>query len=538
MKAYDHIGSVLEAWRLVNMSSMRKKLDLQALEVAQQRDSSVKRRKELGQSTRAFKTFSPQEKLSGLGSLMKLYQDEVDSLTRRAKYSEAAFTSLYKAVSEAPDPVPHLEAAARSRDENASLREENSKLSSMVTEYKEQTASLQDQGAIIRQMKDKIRSLERQEQVHSREFTGSEAQEQEYNARLEEAALREKDLKKQLAVATAELLQVRQSHDTSQNRMFEIETRKGGAQRARDDETDLLAAELDRTHEKVAQLQMEIARLKSKAKGERGSPTSMKSTDSDDMLMAAKDAEIARLTKSIRALQTQHADAAFRCISLESSMKNVVSSKDSDIAALQQQIENLPSAAQFLNLQKQVGILEVLEGDGRSHRDSKLGHEGTEEFSVEKMLSRKVRQLEDRIAQLNMELHRARGSLSTAEDRAALLEKDCNKQRKLVQQLEMDLSHASDGSSGKPTGDIESGMSADLLQELMGGSLARNSFVKSAPSQEVTRTDEQHGNILSVVTGQRDRFKTKLMEVEVSPWLHILRGSSFSSLRVKQVLVL
>ena len=361
----DQTTSVLEAWRLVDINATRKKMDTQALEVAQHRDSSTKRRKELGQSTRAFKAFSPQEKLTGFGSLMKLYQDEVDCLTKRAKYCETAFTGLYKTISEAPDPVPHLEAAGRSRDELASLQAENRKLTGMVSEYEEETSGLRDQGAVIRQMKEQIRSLEDQDQVHSsRKGPASEEQEQEFNSRIEEASLREAELRKQLAVVTAELQQARQSHDSSQKRMFEEKSRQGGAQRARDDETDLLTAELNRTHEKVARLESEVVRLKAAPDCESASA---RKGATADVMLAAKDAELERVTKSLRELQTQHTETASRCITVESSTKAALASKNGDIEALQRKLQSLPSEAQFLHLQKQVRIFEALEGSGGSN---------------------------------------------------------------------------------------------------------------------------------------------------------------------------
>lgn len=39
------------------------------------------------------------------------YQAEIDNITRRTKYAESSFLTLYKVLADAPDPAPLFEAA-------------------------------------------------------------------------------------------------------------------------------------------------------------------------------------------------------------------------------------------------------------------------------------------------------------------------------------------------------------------------------------------------------------------------------------------
>jgi len=55
-----------------------------------------------------FKKLPDEKRLTSVGSLLKSYQEEIDCLTRRAKYAEAAFLSVYRLFYEVPDPVPAL----------------------------------------------------------------------------------------------------------------------------------------------------------------------------------------------------------------------------------------------------------------------------------------------------------------------------------------------------------------------------------------------------------------------------------------------
>ena len=45
-------------------------------------------------------------------SLLKGYQEEVDNITKRAKFGENAFLNIYQKLYEAPDPFPALASIA------------------------------------------------------------------------------------------------------------------------------------------------------------------------------------------------------------------------------------------------------------------------------------------------------------------------------------------------------------------------------------------------------------------------------------------
>lgn len=55
-----------------------------------------------------FRKASSEDKLSLFNSLLKGFQEEVDNLTKRAKFAENAFLNIYQKIYEAPDPYPAL----------------------------------------------------------------------------------------------------------------------------------------------------------------------------------------------------------------------------------------------------------------------------------------------------------------------------------------------------------------------------------------------------------------------------------------------
>lgn len=55
-----------------------------------------------------YKKASVEEKIKSAPALLKGYQEEVDNLTKRAKFGENAFLHIYQKLYEAADPVPAL----------------------------------------------------------------------------------------------------------------------------------------------------------------------------------------------------------------------------------------------------------------------------------------------------------------------------------------------------------------------------------------------------------------------------------------------
>ena len=73
-----------------------------------------------------------------VGPLMKKFQSEIDSLTKRAKAAEQAFLSVYTKLHDAPDPVAILEGAVSDQKRSAETKEleiENKRLQATIQEY-------------------------------------------------------------------------------------------------------------------------------------------------------------------------------------------------------------------------------------------------------------------------------------------------------------------------------------------------------------------------------------------------------------------
>uniref|UniRef100_A0A7C8ZRW2 Cux N-terminal domain-containing protein n=1 Tax=Opuntia streptacantha TaxID=393608 RepID=A0A7C8ZRW2_OPUST len=106
------VSAVANFWKEFDLEKERSLLDEQGLRIAENQENSQKNRRKLAESTRDFKKASPEEKLGLFNSLLKGYQEEVDNLTKRAKFGENAFLNIYQKLYEAPDPYPALASIA------------------------------------------------------------------------------------------------------------------------------------------------------------------------------------------------------------------------------------------------------------------------------------------------------------------------------------------------------------------------------------------------------------------------------------------
>ncbi|KAK8518592.1 hypothetical protein V6N12_011843 [Hibiscus sabdariffa] len=100
---------------------------------------------------------SPSSPVSGKG-----YQEEVDNLTKRAKFGENAFLNIYQKLYEAPDPYPALASIAEQDLKISELESENRKMKVELEEFRTEAMHLKNQQATIRRLEERNRQLEQQ----------------------------------------------------------------------------------------------------------------------------------------------------------------------------------------------------------------------------------------------------------------------------------------------------------------------------------------------------------------------------------------
>ncbi|KAK8942272.1 Protein CASP [Platanthera guangdongensis] len=184
-----------------NLEKERSGLDEEGLKIAENQEVSQKNRRKLAENTRGmlitlnnsylsmfsnicheklctfsfpinvplscitsadFKKASSGEKLNLFNSLLKGYQEEVDNLTKRAKFGENTFLNIYQKLYEAPDPYPALASIAEQEQRQSELESENRKMKLELEEFRTEATHLKNQQATIRRLEERNRQLEQQ----------------------------------------------------------------------------------------------------------------------------------------------------------------------------------------------------------------------------------------------------------------------------------------------------------------------------------------------------------------------------------------
>jgi hypothetical protein len=103
LSAAEH---VLSFWENLDLEGKKTQWDEIGLQISQFQETSAQNRKVLAEQTKAYRSGSASE--SEKRKLIPLYQAEIDSLTKRAKYAESGWSSMYQLLYDAPDVVPVL----------------------------------------------------------------------------------------------------------------------------------------------------------------------------------------------------------------------------------------------------------------------------------------------------------------------------------------------------------------------------------------------------------------------------------------------
>lgn len=185
--------NALQSWKEIDLPSLQRKLDEQGIELKSEQKASLTSRKNLASKTKEFKKLEDEAKLTEMKPLLKLYQNEIDSMHSKQKKVESFFFGFYRVIAEAPDPKPLLELcldAVSELNEVGQLKQE-------VTELKEELAKKADYEVL------KQRLLQSEQELAALLSTKLKAKEDELQSLMQEKetnwANKEKQHQEQIA---------------------------------------------------------------------------------------------------------------------------------------------------------------------------------------------------------------------------------------------------------------------------------------------------------------------------------------------------
>ncbi|CAM6089630.1 unnamed protein product [Calypogeia fissa] len=509
--AASPISVVLNYWREFDLEREKGKLDEQGLRIGENQENSLKNRRKLAENTRDFKKNDSEDKTKAFAILLKAYQEEVDNLTKRAKYGENAFLNVYQKLYEAPDPLPALVSADELATQVAQLEIENRKMSLELEEFRTEAAHLKNQQATVRRLEERNRLLEQQMEEKVKETVEMKQRSlaEENQKTLEVLKERERSLQDQLRAAKESVQNMQRLHEYGQSQLFELRAQSEEERAAKQSELNLLTDEVDRAQARLISLEREKDQLRSQLTAVHNQEEQYRqkldneTSSSLEASLSAKEKIISELHMQLHKLEATLSTERDEYSVEAKKMSTQLNEKDVIIEDLRKEINQRPTAKVAEDLRKQIKILQAVGYNSIEAEDWEIATRGEDIGKLETLLLEKNRRMEHELTQAKVQLSERNSSAEIAEAQIQELTAKVDEQKKLISKLEEDILkgyNSSERQASKPDEweATDSGIPTDLFE---GG--AR----RSTP-------DEERNSMLDVICSQRDRFKQRLREAE------------------------
>lgn len=504
------LAAVATFWKDFDLEKERSTLDEQGLRIAENQENSQKNRRKLAESTRDFKKASNEDKLSLFNSLLKGYQEEVDNLTKRAKYGENAFLNIYQKLYEAPDPYPVISSIAEKDSKLSELESENRKMKVELEEFRMEATHLKNQQATIRRLEERCRQLEQQMEEKVKEIVEIKQRSlaEENQKTLEVLKEREQLLQDQLRQAQESVSTMQKLHELAQSQLFEVRAQSEEERAAKQSEYNLLMDEVERAQGRLLSLEREKGLLRSQllTANEDNDHKNSDNLDADSALensLYAKEKIISELNVELHKLENTLSNEREEHINEIKKLNSLLNEKEVALEELKKELQTRPTTKLIDDLRKKVKILQAVGYNSIEAEDWEVATSGQEMSKLESLLLDKNRKVEHELTQLKVQLSERTSLLESAEAKIIELTAKVNEQQRLIQKLEDDIlkGYSSKDKKGTRFDDWD-------LSESGGTEPSENE------EQRHVSSDQDQSSMLKVICNQRDRFRARLRETE------------------------
>ncbi|KAK8521367.1 hypothetical protein V6N13_077476 [Hibiscus sabdariffa] len=513
-------------WKEFDLEKEKGVLDEQGLRIAENQESSQKNRRKLAESTRDFKKASAEEKLSLFNSLLKGYQEEVDNLTKRAKFGENAFLNIYQKLYEAPDPYPALASIAEQDLKISELESENRKMKVELEEFRTEAMHLKNQQATIRRLEERNRQLEQQMEEKVKEIVEMKQHSlaEENQKTLEVLKDREQSLQDQLRQAQESVANMQKLHELAQSQLFELRAQSGiytlassvlyclnnteEDRAAKQSEVNLLMDEVERAQTRLFSLEREKGLLQSQLQSANEESENKRSNtaDSNTILensLSSKEKIIYELNMELHNIEITLSNEREKHVNEIKKLNSLLYEKEVVLEKMKKELQVRPTEKLVDDLRKKVKILQVVGYNSIEAEDWEAATTEEEMSKMESLLLDKNKKMEHELTQLKVKLSEKVSLLETAEGKIRELEEKVTEQQKLIQKLEDDILKGYNSKERKGT----------LFDDWDVSESAGNELSEYTDKKHVS-SDQDQSSMLKVICNQRDRFRARLQETE------------------------
>ncbi|XP_013866513.1 cut-like homeobox 1b isoform X7 [Austrofundulus limnaeus] len=514
-------GSMFQYWKRFDLQQLQKELDATATQLANRQDESEQSRKKLIDLSREFKKTTPEDLRKQVAPLLKSFQGEIDALSKRSKEAEAAFLNVYKKIIDVPDPVPVLELAQQLQlklQRMHDIETENTKLRETLEDYNKEFAEVKNQEVTIKALKEKIREYE-QTLKNQAENLAQEKQLQLHNDYAEkERKLQESQdsMSSRLKEAETKVQSLQTALETTQAELFDLKTKYDEESTAKVDEIEMVMTDLERANQRAeaAQREAESLREQLSLSNQSQQPSSPSKADPDSE-QAAEAASHSSLEAELRAKERETAQLVEDVQRLQASLTKLRETTSSQILQLEQQLssksavlkeleEKLESQADYEEVKKELSILKTMEfGTSDSVQDSSK--------PLEVLLLEKNRALQSESAALRIANTELSGRYSELQAEFSAAVRTSAEQKELIVKLEHDLSTVQALSSlSRPDADGSEVVNIPEPIKEATAMFTAGSGVSLHPELPQGQMD----SLLSIISSQRERFRSRNQELE------------------------
>lgn len=503
---YSH---ALDIWAKADLTNLQRELDADVIEIKDKETLSLNSRKSLATETKKFKKLEPEEKLNNVNKIIKQYQREIDNLTQRSKFSEKVLFDVYEKLSEAPDPQPLLQSSLEKLgkiDDSKELKEKISYLEDKLAKY-----------ADYETLKSRLLDLEQSSaKTLAKRLT---AKTQEINSTWEEKGRnwkeREADLLKQLTNVQEQnkALEAKISKNIDiegngnedgdqENNQKEVSTRIA--------EYNLVTQELETTQARIYQLEKrneELSGALAKATSEAEKETEL---HAKELKLNQLESENALLSASY---EQERKSTSHAINELKEQLNSIVAESESYRSELETVRRKLNNYSDYNKIKEELSALKKIEfGVNEDDSDNDIRSEDKNDNTFESSLLSANKKLQATLAEYR--------SKSTAQ------EEERNELKKSVDQLKQQIATLKEANEKLET-DLEKvenvsphfNETASMMSGVTRQMNNRTSHKMSPTSSiiGIPEDGELSGNqstLLPIVTKQRDRFRSRNMDLE------------------------
>ncbi|KAJ1921081.1 hypothetical protein H4219_000939 [Mycoemilia scoparia] len=481
----DTVVQAANSWKELSLQQLLRELDNGSLEIIENQKDSLKARKNLAEQTKEFRRLSDEQKIKDFKKLLKEYQSEIDSLTKRMKFSEKLFLDLFERLQKVPDPHPFIQGLVDEQKESGkylSISTENAKLKEDIAVLNAKNKKLMGHEARANHIQQQLDNVNNkiQDIVKTQVSQKEEEIRKESDNLIQHLKEREGDLQKQVADAKWQLEKLRDTHDSTQAEILDQSQRVDQDIIAKLAEQDILQSDLDRANGRIVDLQTQNRKLKDEIQ------TLKEGTGTSDVILeyqqqiSDQENEIARHIEEIESLKQQIDAQEYKEKAKIEKLVAKIDSKELQIKTLEQAVEKYSN---YDEIKRELDILKSIEFSYSDWgmNDESGNHEESSGDSLEKLLARQNKKLQDDLARLSELMEESKKLKDSQEE----LKKKADEQKSLIGKLEDNLSSVNSG------------------QEVQ--QAAQTADKKDSPANM---------DILPIITDQRNRFRQRNNELE------------------------